>query len=72
MGFDFVNTRLYGATGPVSISSGSVTYQALNANVGPLASMTVLNVTSSISGTLIVRNGFVIGVTNLTSSNQPF
>ena len=72
MGFDFVNTRLYGATGPFTVTSASVVYPVLNANVGNLLQLTPLGATASLSGTLVVRHGFIIGVANLTSSIQPF
>ena len=76
MGFDFVNTRMTGITGPDSVSSGSqsdsVLYQAINANIGNLLQLTPTAATASVSGTLIVRNGLIIDVLNLTSSNQSF
>jgi hypothetical protein len=70
MGFDFVNTRIYGETGPVTISSGSVAYPVLNANV-TVGTVTTLGVATT--GSLIVRNGLIIGLVGaFTSSNQPF
>ena len=69
MGFDFVNIRTTGGTGPVSVSSGSVTYPALNANI-QLTTLSPLAVSGS--GSLIVRNGLIVGVVNLTSSAQSY
>ena len=72
MGFDFVNTRLYGATGPFTITSGSTTYSVMNANIGNLLQLTPLNASASLSGTLFVRNGLIMSASNLTASNQSF
>ena len=70
MGFDFVNTRIVGGTGPVSVSSGSVAYTALNAN---LTIATVNTLGQATSGTLLVRNGLIINtVGNFTSSAQSY
>ena len=71
MGFDFVNTRMSGVTGPVTITSGSVVYAGLNANLTNIATLLTSTVTGS--GSLIVRNGFIIAAgTTLTSSARPF
>ena len=69
MGFDFVNTRLVGATGPFTITSASVAYPVLNANV-TIATVTTLGEAST--GSLIIRNGLVQSIIgNFTSSNRP-
>jgi hypothetical protein len=67
MGFDFVNTRISGVTGPVTVISGSVSYTGLNANLilGGMSS------SLSGSGSITVRNGLIIA-TSFTSSTQPF
>ena len=70
MGFDFVNTRLTGETGPVTVQSGSTTYPVLNANI-TVGTVNTLGVATT--GSLIVRNGMIVGfVGNFTSSNQSF
>jgi hypothetical protein len=70
MGFDFVNTRMYGATGPFTITSGSVTYQAVNANISNILNLSPLAASGSAS--LVVRNGMIIQQTTVSSSTQPF
>ena len=69
MGFDFVNTRITGATGPVTVSSGSISYQTLNSNIN-LATCSPLGISGS--GSIIVRNGLIVGVVTISSSTQPY
>ena len=72
MGFDFVNIRTTDGTGPVSVSSGSVTYQALNANIKTCSEPQQAAISARQSGSLIVRNGLIVGVVNLSSSAQSY
>jgi hypothetical protein len=72
MGFDFVNSRMSGVTGPVTITSGSVAYPALNADLTASTPQINANGIAITTGYLIVRNGLIINAIGISSSTQPF